>query len=143
MGEWSKLDRRIAEMDKKYKQELVEEADTLEEYFDGKNKERLKKTNINSMPWSDVHILNNIKKSADDEYKDPSVSNPKPEEQTMEILEVLSRCVEMAARNRPDLVPSLKKLAQLFEHQTGVQKGCVTSKIIKECTRSTDIKKPI
>jgi hypothetical protein len=173
MGDFSRLDRFIREGEAQIKREKELEEATLQDYFDNRERQRLKKVNIMSMTDDEAYALDqmiksdkerrihNIKKGqAEDAYYNPQASNPHPVEMQKEIINVLSQCVEKASQTRPDLIPSFKKLAQLFsqsrlgqvspsegsnspteaDYNSGVQKACVVRDIIKECTRAHDIK---
>jgi len=63
MGEFSRLDRRIAQAEREYLQSMGAKEDFLERYFEEKRKKELSKKNIKDLTWSEIEILEDERKS--------------------------------------------------------------------------------
>jgi len=92
MSEFSRLDRLVREAEEAELKRMGAQEDMMENYFEQKRRKELSKKNINSMDWSEIHELNELKKSkTNDQYADSNVSDPKPEEQRAEAIGLIQQ----------------------------------------------------
>lgn len=115
-SEFSRFDRAIAAAEAEELRRLNASEDLMEAYFDERQRQRLSKMQISEMSFQDINILEDLKKSqVEDEFHDPNLSNPPPEDMQKEIFKMVDQCQIAASKNRPDLLNDFAKLRKMLE----------------------------